>query len=115
MNIKVDQFANYVAAHHDAIWVESDHEKANQLALKIDSLFKQIAESGTEGRDSLKRLFFDTRPAVRVVTATYLFRHCEKDSFAVPRPESSRGGITSFEASQSIDRWMDKSWALDLE
>ena len=56
-------------------------------------------------------LMNDTRPDVRVMSASFLLRHSEAK--AVLEAEASKPGFVAFGARQALERWHDGTWALD--
>ena len=109
----VNEFASSAVAQHDAIWLDADARKADQLVDKVNRAFEFLRLQGDVGRDALMRLFFDSRPEVRVSAAAYLLRHCTPEALAVLKREAAGAGMPAFQASQAIERWKDGTWSLD--
>jgi hypothetical protein len=60
-------------------------------------------------------LLIHERPDVRVAPAAFLLRHRTPEALRVLTDEAAGTGMIAFEASQALDRWREKTWALAPE
>jgi hypothetical protein len=112
INDLVKEFADCVAAHQRAV-ENADPIKGNEFAARYLSAFETLRSFGNDGRNALGDLFDDARPAVRVMAAAFLLRHCEDRARPLLEREAAGTGLIAFGASQALQRWKDGSWSLD--
>lgn len=108
----VAQFADDVAKQTDAIWA-GDHRTGNRHAKRYIATFRKLRAMGDVGRDALVVLLAHERPDVRVMAAAYLLRHRTGEALEVLREAAKGSGLIAFEASQTMKRWAEGTWALD--
>lgn len=108
----VEEFAYHVQAQTEQI-VGGDAVVGNRHAKKAIAAFLQLRSSGDAGRDALAALFSHPRMDVRVTAASFLLRHRTVEAKAVLEEAAKGKGLIPFEASESLKRWEDGTWALD--
>jgi hypothetical protein len=108
----VAKFSNAVRGQDDALRAH-DHERGNRLAKEYVQAFEELRRYGNEGRDALAVLLLSEEPSVRVMAASFLLRHKEKEARAVLEEAVREGGMAGFEASQALARWSEGEWNLD--
>jgi uncharacterized protein DUF2019 len=116
MNLEriVEDFAQNVAEHTDAIW-RGDRTGGRKYTQRYVAAFKKLRAHGDAGRDALATLLTHPRMDVRVKAATYLL----SDRPAQARPileEAAKGeGMIPFLASQTLKYWEEGTWRLDID
>ena len=109
----VEKFADNVVKQTDAT-ARGDARSGNKYAKRYIAAFEQLCSLGDQGRDALVVLLEHARADVRVMAAAFLLRHRTTEALAVLREASAGEGLIAFQAAQTIKRWEDGTWALDL-
>ncbi|MDD9943821.1 MAG: hypothetical protein OXU20_22460 [Myxococcales bacterium] len=108
----VREFGDCVSAQSKCI-ERGDANAGNDYAQRYIKAFEKLRSHGDAGRDALAILMDDTRPDVRVMSASFLLRYSEEKAKAVLQQEASKSGLIAFGAQQALERWQDGTWALD--
>jgi len=109
----VEEFASCVAAQSEAI-ARGDAATGNRFAARYTAACAQLRGRGAAGRDALMALLDDPRDRVRVMAASYLLRHCEAAALAVLEKEAGSRGLAALGARQTLERWREGTWTLDV-
>jgi len=110
----VEEFADCVSAQNASI-MKGDWRTGNKFAKRYIKAFEELRSYGSEGRDALAALFYDTRPEVRVMAAAYLLRHCHNEARKILENEAKGMDVVAFGAQQTLQRWEEGAWSLDPE
>ena len=109
----VRQFANDVVAQTEATKI-GDATTGNRHAKRVDAAFRALCKFGDAGRDALVPLMLEERVDVRAAAAAYLLRY-KHDMASVVLREISRGvGFFGFSARETLKRWNEGAWQLDV-
>ncbi len=106
------KFAHHTAEQTDAIF-RGDASTGNRHAKQRIATFKKLRAHGNAGRDALAMLLTHPRMDVRGMAAVYLLRYRTAEAKAVLREIAKGEGLAAFEASESLKRWEEGTWALD--
>jgi hypothetical protein len=108
----VQEFAENVAAQTEAIKL-GDAKTGNQHARRYIRALRVLRTFGDAGRDALLPLFRHARADVRGAAAAHLLRYRTTEARAVLSELASGRGLAAFEASETLKRWEEGTWALD--
>lgn len=108
----VNEFAECVDSQSRSI-EQGDAKSGNDYAKRYIAAFEKLRDAGDSGRDALAMLFDDHRPAVRIMAASFLLRHSEKEAMEVLKRDSREPGLVGFGAQQALQRWQEGTWNLD--
>lgn len=107
------EFAENVAAQTDAIR-RGDARTGNKHAKRYIRAFEALRALGDEGRDALVPLMFEGRDDVRVMAAAFLLRHRHDEARCVLRDLARGEGLVALSATETLKRWDEKTWKLDV-
>jgi hypothetical protein len=114
LEILVEVFAANVMDQSEFIEL-GDSVKGNKAAKKYIKAFKEIVDEFSDsGRDALSVNLHHENANVRVMTAAFLLRFKHVESIDVLINESKKDDLVGFSARQTLKRWKDGTWGLDV-
>jgi hypothetical protein len=109
----VEEFAENVAAHTDALW-RGDRTGGRKHTKRYIAAFKKLRAHGDAGRDALAMLLTHAPMNVRVKAATYLLSDRPMQAKPVLEEAAKGEGMTPFMAAQTLKYWEEGTWRLDI-
>ncbi|HZH76581.1 MAG TPA: hypothetical protein VEY88_11140 [Archangium sp.] len=110
----VEEFAQNVASHTDAIW-RGDRTGGRKHTKRYIAAFKKLRAHGDAGRDALATLLTHSRMDVRVKAATYLLSERPMQAKPVLEEAAKGEGMIPFMASQTLKYWEEGTWSLEID
>lgn len=110
----VTVFAENVAKQNSCI-KDGNPSEGNKAAKKYIKAFKDLtSEFGDEGREALSQLLKNSDEGVRAMAAAFLLRFKTDEAKKVLTEISKGNGFAAFGAGETLKRWQEGVWSLDL-
>ncbi|NLT69052.1 MAG: DUF2019 domain-containing protein [Acidobacteria bacterium] len=94
---------------------EGNSSEGNKAAKKYVKAFKEITgRFGDEGREALVELLKNPDEGVRAMAAAFLLRYKTEEAKRVLSEIATGKGFAAFGASETLKRWQEGTWALDI-